>query len=38
MSGVASQKLKINLYAALLNFMHILKGERQTEDVDNDER
>lgn len=25
-SGVASQKLKINLYASLLNFMHIVKG------------
>lgn len=26
MSGVSSQKLKINLYASLLNFMHIIKG------------
>lgn len=26
MSGEASQKLKINLYASLLNFMHIVKG------------
>lgn len=25
-SGEASQKLKINLYASLLNFMHIVKG------------
>ncbi|XP_055844433.1 nuclear pore complex protein Nup205 [Episyrphus balteatus] len=25
-SGVASQKLRINLYASLLNFMHIVKG------------
>lgn len=25
-SGAASQKLRINLYAALLNFMHIVKG------------
>jgi Nuclear pore complex scaffold, nucleoporins 186/192/205 len=34
LSGVASQKLKINLYAALLNFMHILKGERAADDGD----
>lgn len=25
-SSVSSQKLKINLYASLLNFMHIIKG------------
>lgn len=30
-SGVASQKLKINLYASLLNFMHIVKGMDTTE-------
>ncbi|XP_055585632.1 nuclear pore complex protein Nup205-like [Uranotaenia lowii] len=27
-SGVGSQKLRINLYAALLNYMHIVKGNR----------
>lgn len=40
-SGVASQKLRINLYASLLNFMHIIKGEnnqreqQQRNDFDN---
>lgn len=29
-SGVSPQKLKINLYAALLNFMHIIKGNRRS--------
>lgn len=28
-SGVSPQKLKINLYTALLNFMHIIKGNRR---------
>ncbi|XP_055616153.1 nuclear pore complex protein Nup205 [Toxorhynchites rutilus septentrionalis] len=27
-SGVGSQKLRINLYASLLNYMHIVKGNR----------
>lgn len=30
-SGEASQKLKINLYASLLNFMHIVKGNNTKE-------
>lgn len=30
-SGEASQKLKINLYASLLNFMHIVKGFNSNE-------
>lgn len=33
-SGESSQKLKINLYAALLNFMHIVKRTNQTEPLD----
>lgn len=33
-SGVASQKLRINLYASLLNFMHIVKGNDKTADLD----
>lgn len=33
-SGVASQKLRINLYASLLNFMHIVKGNDKTVDLD----
>ena len=28
-SGVGSQKLRINLYASLLNFMHIVKGNQE---------
>lgn len=28
-SSVSSQKLKINLYASLLNFMHIIKGMKK---------
>lgn len=28
MSGASSQKLKSNLYTAMLNFMHIIKGNR----------
>lgn len=31
-SGEASQKLKINLYASLLNFMHIVKGFNASKD------
>lgn len=34
MSGAASQKLKSNLYTAMLNFMHIIKGTRNKNRVD----
>ncbi|XP_055523518.1 nuclear pore complex protein Nup205 [Wyeomyia smithii] len=33
-SGVGSQKLRINLYAALLNYMHIVKGNRDRNEQD----
>lgn len=33
-SSVSSQKLKINLYASLLNFMHIIKGMNKTDQHD----
>ncbi|XP_059616837.1 nuclear pore complex protein Nup205 [Phlebotomus argentipes] len=33
-SGVASQKLRINLYASLLNFMHIIKGGTKKKDAE----
>lgn len=33
-SGESSQKLKINLYASLLNFMHIVKRTKPTEPLD----
>lgn len=35
-SGEASQKLKINLYASLLNFMHIVKGYNTKESLFDD--
>lgn len=37
-SGVASQKLRINLYAALLNYMHIIKGSDKKREIDFDEK
>lgn len=37
-SGEASQKLKINLYASLLNFMHIVKGFNAKETVLDDQK
>lgn len=37
-SGEASQKLKINLYASLLNFMHIVKGFNSTESHVDDQK
>lgn len=33
-SGVSSQKLKVNLYAALLNFMQIIKLKQRKSDTD----
>lgn len=33
-SGVSSQKLKVNLYAALLNFMQIIKLKQRKIDAD----
>lgn len=33
-SGVSSQKLKVNLYAALLNFMQIIKLKQRKNDAD----
>lgn len=37
-SGEASQKLKINLYASLLNFMHIVKGFNTKETLLDDKK
>lgn len=37
-SGEASQKLKINLYASLLNFMHIVKGFNTKETLLDDQK
>lgn len=37
-SGEASQKLKINLYASLLNFMHIVKGFNSKETLSLDDQ
>lgn len=37
-SGEASQKLKINLYASLLNFMHIVKGFNTKEVLVDDQK
>lgn len=37
-SGEASQKLKINLYASLLNFMHIVKGYNSKESLFDDQK
>lgn len=37
-SGEASQKLKINLYASLLNFMHIVKGFNGKDQVIDDQK
>ena len=37
-SGEASQKLKINLYASLLNFMHIVKGLNGKETLLDDQK
>lgn len=36
-SSVSSQKLKINLYASLLNFMHIIKGMNKETSFDDHE-
>lgn len=33
-SGVSSQKLKVNLYAALLNFMQIIKLKQRKSEAD----
>uniref|UniRef100_A0A336MB53 CSON014651 protein n=1 Tax=Culicoides sonorensis TaxID=179676 RepID=A0A336MB53_CULSO len=35
-SGLASQRLRINLYASLLNFMHIVKGTTPKEIIDHE--
>lgn len=37
-SGVASQKLRINLYAALLNYMHIIKGSDKKREMEFDDK
>lgn len=37
-SGEASQKLKINLYASLLNFMHIVKGFNASDSMSDDQK
>lgn len=37
-SGEASQKLKINLYASLLNFMHIVKGFNSKDAILDDQK
>ncbi|GAB0093387.1 Nuclear pore complex protein Nup205 [Sergentomyia squamirostris] len=36
-SGVASQKLRINLYASLLNYMHIIRSGSRRRDADQGE-
>lgn len=37
-SGEASQKLKMNLYASLLNFMHIVKGHNTKDSLFDDQK
>lgn len=33
-SGIASQKLRINLYASLLNYLHIIKRTEYKENIE----